>query len=40
MFNHFAKLKDKGYYPDAILDIGAHHGNWTINMLSIYPNSK
>tara|TARA_Y100000768_G_scaffold150589_1_gene112472 strand:- start:987 stop:2552 length:1566 start_codon:yes stop_codon:yes gene_type:complete len=40
MFKHFAKLKDMGYYPDAILDIGAHHGNWTKSMLSIYPNSK
>ena len=40
MFEHFAKLKDMGYYPEAILDIGAHHGNWTKSMLSIYPNSK
>lgn len=29
-----------GYYPYAILDIGAHHGNWTESMLSIYPYSK
>lgn len=29
-----------GYYPDTILDIGAHHGDWTKNMMSIYPNSK
>lgn len=40
MFNHFAKLKDMGYYPDAILDIGANHGNWTSGMLHIYPKSK
>ena len=40
MFKHFQNLKNMGYYPDAILDIGAHHGIWTINMASIYPNSK
>ena len=40
MFKHLAKLKDMEYYPDAILDIGAHIGNWTKSMLSIYPNSK
>lgn len=40
MFNHLKKLKEMGYYPDAILDIGAYHGNWTTDMMSIYPNSK
>ena len=40
MFNHFNNLKNLGYEPDAILDIGAHHGNWTTSMMSIYPNSK
>lgn len=39
MFGHFNKLKDDGYYPDAIIDIGAHHGIWTKSMMSIYPNS-
>ena len=39
MFDHFNKLKDDGYYPDAIIDVGAHHGNWTKSMMSIYPNS-
>ena len=33
-------LKDKGYYPDTILDIGAYHGNWTTSMKYIYNNSK
>jgi len=39
MFDKIRLLKDKGYYPDTILDIGAHHGNWTKSMKEIY-NSK
>jgi FkbM family methyltransferase len=40
MFNKINDLKNKGYYPDTILDIGAHHGNWTKNMKNIYNDSK
>lgn len=40
MFSCLEKLKNMQYEPDSILDIGAYHGNWTSNMLSIYPNSK
>jgi hypothetical protein len=40
MFDKINILKKKNYIPDTILDIGAHHGNWTINMASIYPNSQ
>jgi FkbM family methyltransferase len=40
MFQHLSLLKDKGYTPDTILDIGAYHGHWTHNMLSIYPNAQ
>ena len=40
MFSKLEKLTNMGYYPDTILDIGAHHGIWTKNMMSIYPNSK
>lgn len=40
----FVKLKNLtsvyNYTPDIILDIGAHHGNWTESMMNIYPNSK
>ena len=39
MFDRINVLKNKGYYPDTILDIGAHHGNWTNRMKEIY-NSK
>lgn len=40
MFDKIKALKEKGYIPNLIFDIGAHHGNWTMNMLSIYPSSK
>jgi FkbM family methyltransferase len=40
MFDKIMILKQKGYYPDTILDIGAHHGNWTNNMKEIYSDSK
>ena len=36
MFDKLSILKNKGYYPDTILDIGAHHGNWTNSMKTIY----
>ena len=40
MFDKINKLKNKGYFPDTILDIGAYHGSWTDNMLRIYNNSN
>jgi FkbM family methyltransferase len=40
MFDKIHILKQKGYYPDTILDIGAHHGHWTANMKHIYPHSN
>jgi len=40
MFKYLPDLKNKGYVPDTILDIGAHHGDWTASMMNIYPNSK
>jgi FkbM family methyltransferase len=40
MFDRIKILKEKGYFPDAILDIGAHHGNWTNSMKQIYNDSK
>jgi FkbM family methyltransferase len=40
MFQKLALLKGKGYKPDLILDIGAHHGNWTNDMIKIYPDCK
>ena len=40
MFDKLAILRIKGYYPDTILDIGAHHGNWTIDMKRIFNESS
>jgi len=40
MFNRLSVLKEKGYYPDTILDIGAHHGKWTNSIKEIYGDSK
>jgi FkbM family methyltransferase len=40
MFDKIRILKEKGYYPDTILDVGAHHGNWTNDMKQIYNDSK
>jgi FkbM family methyltransferase len=40
MFDKIKILKDKGYEPDTILDIGAHHGNWTNHMRNIHGDSN
>ena len=40
MFDKLNILKNKGYYPDTILDIGAHKGDWTNNMRRIYNDSN
>ena len=41
MFDKLKTLKTKhSYSPNIILDIGAHHGNWTNSMMTIYPNAK
>lgn len=39
MFDKIFNLRQKGYYPDTILDIGAHHGNWTRSVKNIFPSS-
>jgi FkbM family methyltransferase len=36
MFNHLLKLKNLGYYPDIIFDIGAYKGLWTREMMKIF----
>jgi FkbM family methyltransferase len=36
MFDRLHDLKVAGYCPDAILDIGAYHGNWTRTMKQIF----
>jgi FkbM family methyltransferase len=39
MFDKLWMLKQKGYSPDTILDIGAHHGYWTQQMKTIFGDS-
>jgi len=40
MFNRINVIRNKGYIPDLIFDIGAEKGSWTRNMIYIYPNAK
>jgi FkbM family methyltransferase len=40
MFDKLINLQKKGYIPDIIFDIGAHHGDWTRECLKIYPKSR
>lgn len=41
MFEHIkGKLKNNGYIPDIIIDIGACHGIFTDKMLDAFPFSK
>lgn len=41
MFNKILELKSKyNYFPTNIIDIGAHKGTWTQQMLQIYPKSN
>lgn len=40
MFDKLAIIKNKGYCPDTILDIGAYHGYWTNSMQQIYKDSE
>jgi len=40
MFDKIRSLREKGYYPDTILDIGAYHGHWTNSVKQIYNDSK
>jgi len=36
MFSKLRTIQKKGYYPDTILDIGAHKGSWTNDMRQLY----
>jgi FkbM family methyltransferase len=40
MFDCIKNLKQLGYVPDTILDIGAYHGHWTDTMKNIYTDAK
>lgn len=36
----FDNLKNLGFEPDLIIDIGAFVGEWTLNCLNYYPNAQ
>jgi FkbM family methyltransferase len=40
MFRALEMLKNKSYYPDTVLDIGAYHGKWTDSAKQIFTKSK
>ena len=39
MFERIRQLRNKGYVPDIVFDIGAYHGHWTNEMHHIYPDA-
>ena len=40
MFDRLFQLKELGYTPDTIFDIGACYGNWTRSCQQIYPEAS
>ena len=40
MFGRIQSLRQKGYKPKLILDIGAHKGWWTRDCLNIFPDAE
>ena len=39
MFSHIKILREIGFYPSHIIDIGAYHGMWTKELSTIFPES-
>jgi len=35
----FSLLKERGFAPKHIMDIGANHGNWTRTALKYFPDA-
>jgi FkbM family methyltransferase len=40
MFYYINNLKRLGYNPNVVIDIGAYHGEWTLETKAIFPGSK
>jgi len=40
MYDSISRISNFGFIPDTIIDIGARHGEWSQNVLGIFPNSK
>lgn len=39
-FDRLARLRDLGFSPASICDVGASDGNWTFRCLEIYPHAR
>lgn len=35
-----ANLKKKGWYPAAVVDVGAYEGHWTLDVLEVFPEAR
>ena len=40
MFDKINLIKQNGYTPTHVFDIGAYHGHWTMSTVSIFPEAK
>ncbi|HET9953416.1 MAG TPA: FkbM family methyltransferase [Polyangiaceae bacterium] len=40
MFRALSVLKRGGFEPTQIIDVGAHHGDWAVDALELWPNSR
>jgi len=40
LFKKLKSLKNKGYNPDLIFDIGAHKGTWTAETITVFPEAQ
>lgn len=39
-FQRLAALRDLGFYPDTIYDIGASNGRWSRRCMEIFPHAQ
>ena len=39
MYHHISNLKKLGFNPDLVVDVGALFGQWTENVISIFPEA-
>ena len=39
MYHHIANLKKLGFNPDPVVDVGALFGQWTENVIAIFPEA-
>ena len=40
MFDKINLIRQNGYAPTHVFDIGAYHGEWTLSSFSIFPDAK